>query len=171
MFKYKLRIYAGFTYIGLLFVIALIGINLALAGTLYSFVQQRERERQLLFIGNQFKQAIALYYLRSPGTVKVYPRRLEDLLQDNRFVNLQRYLRKIYVDPMTKTPNWGLVKSPDGGIMGVHSLSTDKSLKIANFDSLTFNSKSNQRYSDWQFTLESTESSPLQASAQNANPP
>ena len=157
MVIYAFKKNGGFTYLGLLFIIALLGISLALAGTLYSFAQQREKERQLLFVGNQFKQAISLYYQHSPGTVKRYPMRLEDLLQDNRFVNLQRYLRKIYIDPITKTQDWGIVKAPDGGVMGIYSLSTDKALKTANFDLYNLELENKTRYSDWQFTYENTE--------------
>ncbi|NOU25002.1 MAG: type II secretion system protein [Methylotenera sp.] len=157
MIPNKLNKNNGFTYLGLLFIIALMGVTLALAGTLYSFVQQREKERQLIFVGNQFKQAISLYYQRTPGNIKRYPQRLEDLLQDNRFVSLQRYLRKIYVDPITRTQEWGLVKAPDGGFMGVHSLSTGKSLKTSNFDSSNLDFHNKTHYSDWQFTYENIE--------------
>ena len=147
---------AGFTYLGVLFIITLLGITLALAGTLYSFVQQREKERQLLFVGNQFKQAIENYYFHTPGTVKHYPQRLEELIQDNRFLVTQRYLRKIYLDPITRESKWGLVKAPDGGIMGVHSLSQDKCLKSASFEFININLSNKFRYSDWEFTYETT---------------
>jgi type II secretory pathway pseudopilin PulG len=148
---YKYKSNNGFTYIGLLFVIWLLAMNLTLASTLYSFTQQREKERQLIFIGNQFKQAIAQYYQHTPGTVKRYPRNLDDLLQDNRFVNIERHLRKIYIDPMTEKPEWGLVKAPDGGVMGVYSLSSGKALKTSNFDLGDINLHEQSRYSDWQF--------------------
>ncbi|NOU26027.1 MAG: type II secretion system protein [Methylotenera sp.] len=141
----------GFTYLGVLFIITILGITLALAGTLYSFTQQREKERQLLFVGNQFKQAIGLYYQRTPGYIKRYPVRLEYLLQDNRFVSVQRHLRKIYTDPMTKSQDWGLVNAPDGGIMGVYSKSTDFSLKVSGFEFANINLPNKPRYSDWQF--------------------
>lgn len=145
---------AGFTYLGLLFIIVLLGITLALAGTLYSFAQQREKERQLIFIGNQFKQAILNYYLASPGNIKRYPLRLEDLLQDNRFVSVQRHLRKLYTDPITKSQDWGLVKAPDGGIMGVYSKSTDLTLKTSGFDLIASNLPNKPRYQDWKFTYD-----------------
>lgn len=145
---------AGFTYLGLLFIIVLLGITLALAGTLYSFAQQREKERQLIFIGNQFKQAITFYYQYTPGSIKRYPLRLEDMLQDNRFVSVKRHLRKIYIDPITKSQDWGLVKAADGGIMGVYSKSTDVTLKTAGFDFLDANMPNKPRYIDWKFTYE-----------------
>lgn len=42
-------------------------------------------------------------------------------------------LRKIYRDPMTGKSDWGLVMAPQGGIMGVHSLSTARAIKHENF--------------------------------------
>jgi type II secretory pathway pseudopilin PulG len=68
----------GFTYLGLLIAVALMGIGLALIGDVWSTTVKRERERELLFVGAQFRQAIRRYYDGSPG-VKQYPRKLEDL--------------------------------------------------------------------------------------------
>ena len=59
--------------------------------------------------------------------------RLEELLQDPRYPDIRRYLRKIYLDPMTGSAEWGLVTGPGGEIYGVHSLSGDEPLKKANF--------------------------------------
>jgi hypothetical protein len=67
-----------------------------------------------------------LYFQRSPGTAKRYPARLGDLLEDRRFLSRQRYLRRIYVDPMTGKAEWGLVQAPQGGVMGVYSLAEGK---------------------------------------------
>ena len=47
--------HTGFTYIGLLLLIAFMGISLAATGVVWSKVQQRQKERQLLFSGNQFR--------------------------------------------------------------------------------------------------------------------
>ena len=58
---------SGFTYLALLIAVAITAGALAAAGGLYSHVSQREKERELLFIGEQFRQAIALYYWRTPG--------------------------------------------------------------------------------------------------------
>lgn len=136
---------------GLLFFIAIMGITLAMASTLWSFAQQREKERELLFIGHQFQHAIGLYYERTPGTIKRYPSRLEDLLEDNRYVTIQRYLRKIYRDPMTGTHKWGLVSAPSGGVMGVYSLSEDTAIKTNNFNDDNSALAGAKKYAQWQF--------------------
>lgn len=142
---------AGFTYMGLLFFIAIMSITLAMAATLWSFAQQREKERELLFVGHQFRRAIGLYYERTPGTVKRYPASLEDLLQDNRYVNTQHYLRRIYTDPITQRQDWGLVPAPDGGIMGVYSKSSDASIKTGNFAEEDRLLEGAKRYVEWKF--------------------
>ena len=97
---------------------ALMGVMLAEHRHNLAHRRQREKERELLFIGNQFRQAIERYYERSPGELKKYPASLEELLKDNRFVTTQRHLRRIYRDPMTGNTEWGMVNAPEGGIMG-----------------------------------------------------
>jgi type II secretory pathway pseudopilin PulG len=142
---------AGFGYLGILFVVAIGSVALAGVGTLWSLERQREKEEQLLAIGLEFQRAIGLYYERSPGSVKRYPRALDELLKDNRFLGVQRYLRQIYADPMTGKREWGLVQAPEGGIMGVYSLSQESPLKQANFPMVleSFNGKNS--YREWQF--------------------
>ena len=146
-----MRYQRGFGYLGILFAIAIGSLALAGLGTLWSLERQREKEAELLFIGAEFQRAIALYYERSPGSAKRYPRSLDDLIKDNRFLGVQRYLRQIYVDPMTGKREWGLIQAPEGGIMAVHSLSQSLPLKQANFPLAFdfFNGKTS--YRDWTF--------------------
>jgi type II secretory pathway pseudopilin PulG len=148
----------GFTYVGLLIAVALISIGLAAVGQLWSTAMKRERERELLFIGAEFRRAIGHYYEASPG-VKQYPRRLEELLEDQRFPVVKRHLRKIYLDPMTGKPNWGLIVQGDR-ILGVHSRSTDPPLKSDNFETSDNSFAGSGTYSDWRFVY-----APLEAEA------
>ena len=142
----------GFTYIALLIGVAIMGVVLAAAGQLWETAQKREKERELLFIGGEFRRAIAQYSDRSPNPVLRYPLRLEDLLKDPRYPMPQRYLRKIYADPMTGTTQWGLVKGASGEIYGVYSLSDDMPLKTANFDPVDNQFEGRKKYSEWVFT-------------------
>ena len=105
------------------------GGGLAAYGEMASHARQREKEAELIWIGNQFREAIGLYYQRSPGAVKRYPEKLEDLLDDRRFLARQRYLRRIYADPMSGKAEWGLVQAPEGGIKGVYRLAKDSPIK------------------------------------------
>lgn len=135
----------------LLFFLAVLGIGLAATAVSWQTTRQREKERELLFIGLEFRDAIALYYHRSPGIVKEFPRDLNDLLKDQRYPNMQRYLRRIYRDPMTGLPRWGTVPAPGGGIMGVYSLSPETPHKKVGFTELQKGFGEAGSYSDWKF--------------------
>lgn len=140
----------GFTYIGLLIFMALMGIALAGAGTVWHTESRREKERELLFAGDQIRRAIGLYYERTPGT-KQFPQTLEDLLLDPRYPNTQRYLRRIYRDPLTGEIEWGLVRGPQGGIVGVHSLSDSRPFKQVGFRQIYEDFEGAAGYKDWKF--------------------
>lgn len=143
----------GYTLLSLLLAVAIIGLGLAGAGELWSRAEQRERERELLFAGSQIRGAIAQYYFRTPGRVKRYPRRLEDLLLDDRHPNITRHLRRLYNDPMTGRPAWGLVEAPGGGIMGVYSLSAKAPLKRGGFAHENKGFEAASRYDEWRFVF------------------
>jgi type II secretory pathway pseudopilin PulG len=139
----------GFTYIGLLIGIAIMGAVLASTGILWHTHVQREREAELLFVGEQFQRAIGNYFERSPEAAKTYPRTLEDLLEDRRSGSVVRHLRKIFVDPMTGKAEWGLITQPDGRVVGVFSLSPTPILRTANLpEGLAVRG---EKHSDWKF--------------------
>lgn len=141
----------GFTYLGVLFAIALMGTLFAITGESWHTASQREKERELLFVGDEFRDAIGLYYTRTPGNAKRFPRSLEEMLKDPRYLTTQRYLRKIYYDPVTASQEWGLVKAPDGGIAGVFSLSELAPMKVDGFTAENAGFEGAQKYSDWKF--------------------
>ena len=148
----SIRSQEGFSYIGILLMVALIGTQLALAGVVWSFAQARQKERELLFVGGQFRTAISQYYLNPKGPQKEYPRRLEDLIKDPRYPATIRHLRKIYADPITGKKQWGLIKLPNnGGIVGVYSLSEKEPIKTDNFRPADKSFARKQRYSEWKF--------------------
>jgi type II secretory pathway pseudopilin PulG len=134
---------AGFTYVTALILIALMGVFVTSVVETWSHARQREKEAELVWIGQQFRQAIGLYYQRSPGAVKRYPQTLDEILVDPRFPNVQRYLRRIYADPMTGKPDWVLLPAPAGGVMGVRSSSSNVPIRDV---------ASGTKYSDWTFT-------------------
>jgi len=142
---------SGFTYLAVLFAVAIIGAVLGSTAVVWHAQVQRDKEQELLFIGHAFRNAISTYYEQSPGANKQYPKKLEDLLEDKRHTRLTRHLRKIFVDPMTGSKEWGLVKGPGDSIMGVHSLSDRKPIKIGNFDEADREFRSAVTYADWKF--------------------
>lgn len=141
----------GIAYLGLLLLIGLVGIGLATTGTVLTHTVQRENEKELLRAGHALQFAISQYYERSPGTQKRYPQNLEDLLLDTRHLSIQRYIRRIPKDPMTKSIQWGLVRAPDGGIMGVYSFSAAQPIKITGFDPQLSLTGGGRQYADWKF--------------------
>lgn len=136
----------GFTYVGLLLVVALAGVVLAAAGELWSTTVQREREARLLAVGGELQRALQSYYDASPGT-KTPPETLEALLDDRRFPTTRRHLRRIYDDPMTGKKDWGLVRM-GGRIVGVHSVSEGRPLRRAGPDG-----NRDITYRDWVFQI------------------
>ena len=142
----------GFTFLGVLAFLVVAGIALTAASKYWSTVIKREKEEELLFRGDQIKSAIASYYDGAPkGRQPSYPRSLEDLIKDPRFLTLRRHLRKIYKDPVAEDGTWGLVKSPKGGIAGVFSRSRLKPIKRANFPEAYKDFEKAKTYSDWRF--------------------
>lgn len=153
----------GFTYIALLIGVAVMGVGLAATGEVWSTAQTREKERQLLFVGGEFRRAIASYAAQNGTAAARFPLRLEDLLRDPRFPGVRRHLRRIYADPVTGTTQWGLVKGRGGEIYGVYSLSDAVPIKQAGFapEDTQFEGKS--KYSEWVF-------SPVQAAPRPVAP-
>jgi type II secretory pathway pseudopilin PulG len=137
----------GFTYIGLLFAIAILGITLSTTGVVWSTQIRREKEAELLFVGDQYRIAIGRY--RASGGQ--YPQGLGDLLEDRRTPTVRRYLRRLYPDPITGNADWQLVAAPDGGIMGVASSSQLKPIKVAGFPLSDATFRGAECYCDWKF--------------------
>jgi len=148
----------GFTYLGVLLLTLLLSLTAAVAGAVWQLAAQRERERELLFVGQQYRDAIEQYLRRTPpGTSPVarrLPRQLADLLQDPRFPGTVRHLRRAYPDPMGPAAEWGLLRSVDGGIAGVYSTVARVPIKRSNFPAgMAFaNARS---YRDWRFVAPS----------------
>ncbi len=140
---------AGFTYVGLLALLVVLGLLLAKAGEVASTAERRDREEQLLWVGHEYRAAIARFWLRN----RRYPLALEDLLGTGPDQPLPvRYIRRLYPDPMTNGAPWTLVPAPGGGIMGVASSSARAPLKAANFDLADPGFEKATRYGDWQFS-------------------
>jgi type II secretory pathway pseudopilin PulG len=145
---------AGFTYVAVLFALAIFGLGLAALGESWSAASKRAREAELIEAGAAFVKAIGAYYMQSPGAVKAYPQRLEQLLEDQRFVGLVRHLRRVVRDPVTGNAEWGLVRAPDGGIRGVYSLSDKETLRRQPLQLPDALPVSGPRYADWKFVYE-----------------
>ncbi len=138
---------AGFTYIGLLIAVAVIGILLSSVGVIWTLQARRDREEQLLFVGNQYRQAIGRYWQMGG----VYPRALEELVEDHRVPVPRHFLRRLYPDPITGATDWEVIRDGDGGIMGVASTSQQQPLKVAGFRLADASFGKAECYCGWRF--------------------
>lgn len=111
----------GFTYLGVLLLLALLGALLAGVGHRAQLTAQRERERELLFRGQQIAQAISAY--RTATDPPAWPQRLDELLADRRQGPPVHHLRRLWADPFTRQADWVLLPAPPPatGFIGVHS--------------------------------------------------
>jgi type II secretory pathway pseudopilin PulG len=125
----------GFAYIALLVAIIIIGISLGAAGKYWSNVVLRDKEEELLFRGEQYRQAIEHYY--NYLGKREYPQSIDDLLKDTRSATGMRHLRQKYNDPITGEDFVAIKHPVTQRIIGVHSSSDKLSLKQTGFpDSL-----------------------------------
>jgi type II secretory pathway pseudopilin PulG len=146
----------GFTYLGLVILITIIGLVAVSSLHVGAIVQRRAAEEELLAIGREYYDALHRYADATSAGQSQYPGRLEDLLIDPRFPDIRRHLRKLYIDPITGNNEWGVVYGASTyghGIVGIHSLSEANTIKKDNFDSPFEYLKDKKTYSDWVFTI------------------
>lgn len=167
----------GFAYVLLLVSVAVLAVSATATLRLGAQMGRRDAEQALLFVGSEFERALRSY-AGLPVTAVVNanqantnqsialqasvsqvppfatgPRTLEELLQDPRTPGVRRHLRKIYADPLTGLPNWGLVKDPAGYIIGVYSLADGQPIQQTGFGPQRPGFESAPSYSAWVFGL------------------
>jgi type II secretory pathway pseudopilin PulG len=140
----------GFSYIGLLLALAILGVLLGNTALMWHTQAKHERELELLFIGDQFAAALDSYQSLTPNGTREFPPSLEALLEDRRFPMPVHHLRKLYVDPITRDRDWGLIRQ-DGRIVAVHSRSSERPLKQAGFEAGYEDLRGAASYADWLF--------------------
>jgi type II secretory pathway pseudopilin PulG len=142
---------SGFTYPVLLVVVAVLGLGLARIGPMWEEAAKRDREQELLRVGELYAQALASARRDSPGGEGAYPSRLEDLLLDTRFVGTRRHLRRLLPDPLQPGRPWGLVRDARGAIIGVYSQDQRQPLAVVALDRGPVSLPAAAHYSDWVF--------------------
>lgn len=154
---------SGYAMAALLTMIAVMSILLSAALPVWRHEMQREKEAELVFRGEQYVHAIALFQRKFGGT---YPPNVDVLVQ-------QKFLRKKYLDPITgkefrprfagqlaqqqpgagRPSPGGLTPQPSdaqtsgfrsgvGGLIGVQSASDETSIRIY---------RGRTKYSQWEF--------------------
>jgi type II secretory pathway pseudopilin PulG len=142
----------GVMLLALLIFLAILGLAVTKTSEVWATALTREREQELLFVGDQYRKAIERYYNATPGSTKVLPPSIEQLLQDDRFPKPQRHLRQLYPDPMAGGDGWGVLKQ-GSKIIGVFSQSDKKPMKKSGFDPLYAEFSAAQSYRGWRFTF------------------
>jgi type II secretory pathway pseudopilin PulG len=158
----------GYAMAALLVALAIMSILLTVAMPVWRVESRREKEAELVFRGEQYARAIALFRFKNPNIPNALPPSIDMLVQG-------RFLRKKYKDPMvangefqiiggaqgapgaqqppaqagarggTSNPQLGSPNAPTmGGIMGVRSKSTENSLRTY---------RGATRYDQWNFTF------------------
>lgn len=141
----------GFSYLLLLVIVAVMGIAAANTVSLGVAASRRDAELELLAIGSEFENALRSYRAAGVAGTRIGPRDLDELLLDRRISATRRHLRKIYADPLTGHPEWGLVRQPDGSIVGIYSTAAGTPIKRAAFDAHRLAFENAERYAQWVF--------------------
>jgi hypothetical protein len=117
---------------------------------------KRQREIQLLWIGDQYRAALRSYHDVNPaGGVQQYPQKLEDLLADVRSPVVRRHIRQIYADPFTGKADW-VLEQEGGRIVGLHSRDEGAPLLHAGFGSANGRFSASLSHADWHFLATDT---------------
>ncbi len=111
----------AFTYLWLLFVLAISAAGTAAVGELWVVQVQRSKELDLAFRGQAIVAALESYRAASPAATPCAPLGWEDLLQDQRSTVTLRHLRRPYADPFAPNGEWEWVKDTQGRMLGVKS--------------------------------------------------
>lgn len=112
----------GFTYLMLLWWVAIGGVMLAAAGQSWMNEARRQKDIELVFRAEQITRAIQSYYEATPSGPRLPPTNLAALLEDRRGPVLMRHLRQVWPDPVTGGSDWGLIKTGPY-LQGVYSRS------------------------------------------------
>jgi type II secretory pathway pseudopilin PulG len=142
---------SGLILIGVLVMLALAALFAVQTGQRLADSRQRDNEEELLHIGEQYRAAIESYWRLSPATARALPSRLQDLVEDNRFPQPRRHLRKLYADPLAPESPWGIVKQGNA-VIGVYSQADGVPFRQTGFSEAQRGFDNAGSYSDWRFS-------------------
>lgn len=136
-----------------LVLLAVIGMSAASITLETSSQQQRANEEELLFVGEEYRQAIESYLRQPPNGVRAFPTKLEDLVADDRYPQPRRHLRKLYRDPVAPQQDWVLIKVGNA-LVGVRSSSKGVPFKTSGFTPKQVGFAEAETYAQWEFKVE-----------------
>jgi len=167
--RHLASVQGGMIYLALLLGVALIGGLSAVGLKVAQTIQLRSAEAELVAIGVEFRNALQSYADATPNGLPNTPENLSELLRDARSPGIQRHLRRIYHDPLTGKPEWGIVRGLDQRIAGIHSLSKSETLKRENFPAELAYLSGTKEHKDWIFSVTAQAVPFVQSTAQPAN--
>lgn len=91
----------GYTLLILMFAVSVLSLGLMVAYPVWETQIQREQEKELIFRGKQYVEAIRIFQRKYPGS---FPQSLKELKQE-------KCIRRLYKDPMTDHGRWNLILS------------------------------------------------------------
>ena len=101
--------------------LAAAGILMSAALPVWNHAAQREREAELVFRGEQYARAVALYQRTNAGA---FPPDVETLLEE-------RFLRRQYRDPMVEHGEFQVLHEADLGELAAETPATERPGEIA----------------------------------------
>jgi hypothetical protein len=141
----------GAVLLGFLVLLAGSGWTLAEWSQSAAHARQRQDEAELLWVGQQYKRALESYYNGTPRGVKVLPATLEELLEDRRFPQPVRHLRRLYRDPMSAGGQWVVIRRGPQ-VIGVRSASERRPFQRSDFEPGLEQFDQAVSYAEWTFT-------------------
>lgn len=119
----------GYTYLLMLFVVALLGYTFALTGITWREGVIRDISDENAFILAAYAQALESYRLATPDGRSYRPQRLEELAEDNRRGSKQRHIRRLYKNPVTGRLDW-IIERDELGIARICSPGSTHSCSV-----------------------------------------
>ncbi len=95
----------GVIFIWVLVSLFVLAVLLMAAAQPASILMRREREKELIFRGQEYTEAIRRYMMENHGT---FPTHLKDLMKPGGPKRI-RYMRHLYPNPFAKDGKWGLL--------------------------------------------------------------
>jgi len=150
----------GFTYLLLLIFLSVLSVMLLKSLDTEKMHHRERQEAELLFRGEQYRQAIAAYRAAGNGC---FPVRVEQLTLDKRGPRPRYHLRQAWVDPLTNNKTWGAIYDPQGRWIGVRSLGKGEPRRKAGFSHDADSFSKAKSYYDWTFKVDSDQKAPMPA--------
>jgi type II secretory pathway pseudopilin PulG len=136
--------------------VIILGIMVSGSVTSWSMKAKRDKEDDLLYDLAQYRDAMRRWYKldnnRAAGSVQapVPLLDLKDLLKDPKSSSPTKYLRRLYLDPITGK-EFQVIKEASGRIVGVKSSSEAQPIKQANFPDEFIAFEGRTKYTEWEF--------------------